>query len=206
LKFADKPSPVATAPATSGDDSDTPKQDFLGFNPRQPMRLYEVETVTVSAGRSGPRVRDKVKVPGLPEPEIDEFMHTGRLVEAELTGDDGFHIEPAFKASIQDIDNPNEPAVWKWFVTPQKPETHKLVLSICFHSMVNGIDARRCDPSQEKQIEVVVTGLVPRVKYWATEYGWAGALVPAGTVGILGTFATWVWARFKKRKKPIGFE
>jgi hypothetical protein len=189
-------SPPATATLGPGETKDV-HEDYIGFNPKQPMRLYEEDTVTFSAGRALALVQKRATVPDLPPPDIETVTHTGSQLEVDLSGD-GFTIVPASKARIQDIDNPSEPAVWIWFVTPQKPGKHPLVLSVCFHSTANGVDLTRCDPSEQREIDVIVTGLVPRLKYVATEYTWAAALVPAGMVGTIGS---WVWTRLRKSKK-----
>jgi serine/threonine-protein kinase len=178
-----------------------PSIDYIGFNPQQPMRLYEASLVTVAVGKIPDAVRQRATTPGLPAPELSAFDHQDDLIEVDLRGEN-FAIVAGAGSGLQAIDRP-EPAVWKWFVTPQKPGNHTLVLSVCFSREVQGTRAKNCDPSRERAIEVVVVGLVPRLKYWNAEYvslANAGkALVP---VGLLAALVKWLWGWLRAKGGP----
>jgi hypothetical protein len=192
---------AAIAPTVEAAQTEEPHEDYLAFNPRQPMRLYEEDTVVVAAGRSPTLVQQKATEGNLPPPQSGKFLHSGGVASAELAGD-GFQIVEADKnATLQDIDEPSEPGVWRWFVTPQKPGSHVLILSFCFHVSEDGHDPPRCDESEQRTIQVVVTGALPAMKYVVTEYTWLATLVP---VGMAGTVGTWVWSRVTARKRKRG--
>ena len=180
-----------------------PPIDYIAFNPQQPMRIYETSLVTVSVGKVPDTVRQRATVAGLPPPELDGFAHQDDLIEVDLRGAN-FEIVAGAGSGVQAIDRP-EPAVWKWFVTPQKPGHHTLMLSVCFHRSVQGALVKNCDPSRERAIEVVVAGVVPRLKYWNAEYAsLVNAVKVFVPVGLLAALGRWLWARLRAKGGPPG--